>query len=53
MHKMHLRYYLYIVIGVAGAISLMIDPDLHAVSYIATLFKSLSALSHVVFAAIP
>jgi hypothetical protein len=50
---MRLRYYLYIVSGVAASICLMTDPELHAMSHITELIRSLSILSHEVFAAIP
>jgi hypothetical protein len=52
MHKMRLRYYLYIAAGVAALISTLTDPDMHAASSIAALFQSLAALSRDVFSAL-
>jgi transcriptional/translational regulatory protein YebC/TACO1 len=52
MHKMRLRSYLYIAIGVAFMISTLTDPEMHAVSRITAMFNSLGALSRDVFSAL-
>jgi hypothetical protein len=52
MLNLPLRFFLYIVIGVAASISLLADPDLHAASRIVELFQSLVTLSQNAFSAL-
>lgn len=52
MHGIRLRYYLYIAVGVAALVMMLIDPELRAASRIGALFQSVSALSREVFAAL-
>jgi hypothetical protein len=53
MHKVRLRYYLYIAAGVPVLIFLLTDQDLSTFSRIAALFHSLTTLSRSVFSGMP
>lgn len=53
MHKMRLRYYLYIAAGVAALITVLTDPNMRAASDIAALYRSVLSLSRDVFASLP
>jgi transcriptional/translational regulatory protein YebC/TACO1 len=52
MHDIRLRYYLYIAVGVAALVMMLTDPEMRALSHIAALYQSLTALSREAFSAL-